>query len=57
MSEEHFLYLLNVETGEKAERTDISEMRPAEVIAAEARLWSLCQEDGPWVVRDSRNDS
>jgi hypothetical protein len=50
-----FLYLLNLDTGERAEETDVSDMRPMEIIALESRLWAKIED--PWVVRDSNLDT
>ena len=49
-----FLYLINLETGARAEETDISGMRAMDIIALESRLWAKI--DDPWVVRDSALD-
>jgi hypothetical protein len=49
-----FLYLLNLETGDRAEETDVSGLRPMEIIALESRLWAKIED--PWVVRDSALD-
>lgn len=49
-----FLYILNLETGERAEETDVTDMRPVEIIVLESMLWAKIEE--PWVVRDSDLD-
>lgn len=49
-----FLYLFNIETGERGEQIDISDMRPMDIVTQENKLWAKI--DDPWVVRDSAND-
>lgn len=48
------LYLFNIETGERGEQIDISDMRPMDIVTQESKLWA--KVDDPWVVRDSEND-
>lgn len=48
------LYLFNIETGERGEEIDVSDMRPMDIAVQESKLWASI--DDPWVVRDSEND-
>ena len=48
------LYLFNIETGERGEEIDVSDMRPMDIVTQESKLWASIDE--PWVVRDSEND-
>lgn len=50
-----YLYILNTETGEKTGHVNISDMKPIEIIAAEARMWAQIEGEG-FVVRDSALD-
>lgn len=48
------LYLFNIETGERGEEIDVTDMRPMDIVVQESKLWASI--DDPWVVRDSAND-
>lgn len=48
------LYLYNIETGERGEQVDVTDMRPMDIVIQESKLWASI--DDPWVVRDSQND-
>lgn len=54
MKRGHFLYIFNMETGERGRKVDISEKREMEIITLEAKMRAELVE--PWTVRDSRND-
>lgn len=47
------IYLFNIETGEKAEQVDVSDMKEREIIKLEQQMWA--KVDDPWVVKDSKN--
>ncbi len=49
-----FLYLFNIETGERGEQIEVTDMRPMDIVTQESKLWASI--DDPWVVRDSAND-
>jgi hypothetical protein len=48
------LYLFNIETGERGEQIDVTDMRPIDIVVQESKLWASIED--PWVVRDSEND-
>ena len=49
-----FLYIYNMETGERGRQVDVSDKREMEIITLEEKMRSELVE--PWTVRDSVND-
>lgn len=54
MKQGRFLYIFNMETGERGRQVDVSEKREVEIIKLEAHMQAELNE--PWVVRDSALD-
>lgn len=54
MDRGRFLYIFNMETGERGRQVDVSDKREMEIITLEAKMRAELVE--PWTVRDSVND-